>query len=82
MIFIKIFRVYRKIGLIPIKSFHLICIEFCPRETINYKFNFKVCFNLNLLSKEIIILYVICCSPLIELENIKNEIFFLPSYLG
>ena len=25
---------------------------------------------------------VICCFPLIELENIKNEIFFLPSYLG
>ena len=78
----QIFRVYRKIGLIPIKSFHLICIEFCPRETINYKFNLEVCFNHNLLSKEIITLNGICCSPLIELENIKNEIFFPPSYIG
>ena len=78
----QIFRVYRKIGLIPIKSFHLICIEFCPRETINYKFNLEICFNHNLLSKEIITLYGICCSPLIELENIENEIFFPPSYLG
>ena len=78
----NVFRVYRKIGLIPIKSFHLVCIEFCPRKPKTYKFPLEICFNHNSISKEIINLNGICCSPLIELENIKNEIFFPPSYLG
>ena len=42
---INVFRVHNKYGLIPSNSFHLICVEFSPKETTVYRFPLRIIFN-------------------------------------
>ena len=36
------FRVHNKYSLIPANFFHLICLEFSPKDTIVYRFPFHI----------------------------------------
>ena len=77
-----IFRVHNKNGLIPSKSFHLICIEFSPKETTIYRFPLRIMFNHDAENSKTIMLNGLCSDPVIELEGIKSEMYFPPSYIG
>lgn len=78
----NVFRVHPKAGLIPKKSFNLICIEFCPKEPNPYKFPLKMVFNHDNQNMHTILLHGLCVDPLIEIEDTKDEIYFPPSYIG
>ena len=78
----NIFRIHNKYGLIASKSFHLICIEFSPKDTTIYRFPLNIIFNHDSLNKKTIMLNGLCTDPVIEIEGIKNEIYFPPCYVG
>jgi hypothetical protein len=78
----KVFRVFPKSGLIQSKAFNIVCVEFCPREVNIYKFPLKIIFNHDNQNMHTIILHGICVDPIIEIEGIKDEIYFPPSYVG
>ena len=78
----NIFRVYNKYGLISPKSFHLICLEFTPNDTTIYRFPLHIIFNHDSSNTKTIILNGLCTDPVIEIEGIKNEIYFSPCYVG
>jgi hypothetical protein len=78
----NIFRVYPKYGLIHSKSFNLICVEFCPREVNYYKFPLKIVFNHDSQNMHSILLSGLCVDPIIEVEGIREEVYFPPSYVG
>ena len=77
-----IFRIARKYGLIPAKLFNLILIEFCPKETTTYRYPLKITLNNDTSSTKTIILNGFCVDPVIDLEGIKEEIIFPPSFIG
>lgn len=77
-----VFRVHRKYGLIPANEFHLICLEFSPKDTTIYRFPLRIVFNHATQNMKTIILNGLCTDPVITLEGIKNEIYFPPSFLG
>jgi hypothetical protein len=78
----NIFRVYPKWGCISSKSFNLILLEFCPHKIDVFKFQQKIIFNHD--SEEIhnLNLHGLCVDPYVELENITNEIYFPPCFIG
>ena len=78
----NIFRVARKYGLIPANQFHLILIEFCPKETTTYRYPLRITLNHDVSSIKNIILNGFCVDPVIEIEGIKEEIYFPPSFVG
>ena len=78
----NIFRVARKYGLIPANQFHLILIEFCPNETTTYRYPLRITLNHDNSSVKNIILNGFCVDPVIEIEGIKEEIYFPPSFIG
>ena len=77
-----IFRVYCKYGLIPSKSFHLICVEFSPKETTVYRFPLRIIFNHDSQNMKTIMLNGLCTDPVIDIEGVQNEMYFPPSYVG
>ena len=79
---LNIFRVARKYGLIPANQFHLILIEFCPKETTTYRYPLRITLNHDVSSVKNIILNGFCVDPVIEIEGIKEEIYFPPSFIG
>ena len=78
----NIFRVHNKHGLISSKSFHLICLEFSPKDTTVYRFPLHIIFNHDSSNTKIIMLNGLCTDPVIEIEGIKDEIYFAPCYVG
>ena len=78
----QVFRVSRKFGLIPANQFHLILIEFCPKETTIYRYPLRVTLNHDVSNVKNIILNGFCVDPVIEIEGIKDEIYFPPSFIG
>ena len=68
----------RKYGLIPANQFHLILIEFCPKETTTYRYLLRVTLNHDVSNIKNIILNGFCVDPVIKIEGIKEEIYFLP----
>ena len=78
----NIFRVHNKYGLIPANSFHLICLEFSPKETTVYRFPLTIEFNHDVSNTKVIMLNGLCTDPVIEIEGVKNEMFFAPCYIG
>ena len=78
----NIFRVHNKYGLIASKSFHLICLEFSPKDTTVYRFPLQIIFNHDSSNTKTIMLNGLCTDPVIEVEGIKDEIYFAPCYLG
>ena len=78
----NVFRVHRKYGLIPSNSFHLICIEFSPKDTTVYRYPLRIILNHDNLNMKTIILNGLSVDPVIELEGIKNEIYFPPTFVG
>ena len=77
-----IFRVHNKYGLIPANSFHLICLEFSPKDTTVYRFPLHIEFNHDTSNTKVIMLNGLCTDPVIEIEGVKNEIYFAPCYVG
>ena len=77
-----IFRIYKKIGYIPANEFNLICIEFCPKDTTVYRWPLRIIFNHDSSNPKTILVNGLCTDPVIQLEGIKNEIYFPPSYIG
>ena len=77
-----IFRVYSKYGLIPSNSFHLICVEFSPKETTVYRFPLRIIFNHDSQNMKTIMLNGLCTDPVIDIEGLQNEMYFPPSYIG
>ena len=77
-----IFRVYCKYGLIPSKSFHLICVEFSPKEATVYRFPLRIIFNHDTQNMKTIMLNGLCTDPVIDIEGLQNEMYFPPSYVG
>ena len=77
-----IFRAHLKYGLIPSHSFHLICIEFCPKDTTVYRFPLRIIFNHDNQNMKTIMLNGLCTDPVIEIEGISNEMYFPPCYVG
>ena len=78
----NVFRVARKYGLIPANQFHLILIEFCPKETTTYRYPLRITLNHDVSNVKNIILNGFCVNPVIEIEGIKEEIYFPPSFIG
>ena len=78
----NIFRVHNKYGLIPSKSFHLICLEFSPKDTTVYRFPLHIIFNHDVSNTKTIMLNGLCTDPVIEIEGVKDEIYFAPCYVG
>ena len=78
----NVFRVARKYGLIPANQFHLILIGFCPKETTTYRYPLRITLNHDMSSVKNIILNGFCVDPVIEIEGIKEEIYFPPSFIG
>ena len=78
----QVFRVARKYGLIPANQFHLILIEFCPKETTTYRYPLRVILNHDASNVKHIVLNGFCVDPVIEIEGIKEEIYFPPSFAG
>ena len=78
----NVFRVARKYGLIPANQFHLILIEFCPKETTTYRYPLRIILNHDVSSVKNMILNGFCVDPVIEIEGIKEEIYFPPSFIG
>ena len=79
---INVFRVHNKYGLIPSNSFHLICIEFSPKEPTVYRFPLRIIFNHDSQNTKTVILNGLCTDPVIDIEGIKSEMYFAPTYLG
>jgi len=79
---LNIFRVHNKYGLIPANSFHLICLEFSPKDTTVYRFPLHIEFNHDVSNTKVIMLNGLCTDPVIEIEGVKNEIYFAPCYVG
>lgn len=77
-----IFRIHRKNGLIDAKEFHLICVEFCPKDCTVYRFPLRIIFNHDSVNMKTLILNGLCTDPVIEIEGVKNDIYFPPSYIG
>ena len=78
----EIFRIYKQIGCIPANEFNLICIEFCPKDCTVYRWPLRIIFNHDSSNIKTILVNGLCTDPVIELEGIKNEIYFPPSYIG
>ena len=78
----NIFRVHSKYGLISSNSFHLICLEFSPKDTTVYRFPLRIIFNHDSSNTKTIMLNGLCTDPVIEVEGIKDEIYFAPCYVG
>ena len=78
----NIFRVHNKYGLISSKSFHLICLEFSPKDTTVYRFPLHIIFNHDSTNTKTIMLNGLCTDPVIEIEGVKDEIYFAPCYIG
>ena len=77
-----IFRVHCKYGLIPSKSFHLICVEFSPKEATVYRFPLRIIFNHDSQNMKTVMLNGLCTDPVIDIEGLQNEMYFPPSYVG
>jgi hypothetical protein len=77
-----IFRVHNKYGLIPSKSFHLVCVEFSPKDTTVYRFPLRIIFNHDSQNMKTVMINGLCTDPVIEVEGIQNEMYFPPSYVG
>lgn len=78
----NVFRVHRKYGLIPAKDFHLICIEFSPTDACVYRYPLRIVLNHDSLNMKTIILNGLSVDPVLEIEGVKNEIYFPPSFVG
>ena len=78
----NVFRVHNKNGLIPSKSFHLICVEFSPKEPTVYRFPLRIIFNHDSQNTKTVTLNGLCTDPVIDIEGIKSEMYFAPTYLG
>ena len=79
---LNIFRVHNKYGLIPANSFHLICLEFSPKDTTVYRFPLNIEFNHDVSNTKVIMLNGLCTDPVIEIEGVKDELYFSPCYVG
>jgi len=79
---INVFRVHNKHGLIPSNSFHLICVEFSPKETTVYRFPLRIIFNHDSQNTKTIMLNGLCTDPVIDIEGVKSEMYFAPTYVG
>ena len=79
---INVFRVYNKHGLIPSNSFHLICVEFTPKETTVYRFPLRIIFNHDTHDTKTVMLNGLCTDPVIDIEGVRNEMYFAPTYIG
>ena len=79
---LNIFRVHNKYGLIPSNSFHLVCLEFSPKETTVYRFPLSIEFNHDVSNTKVVMLNGLCTDPVIEIEGVKNELYFAPCYIG
>ena len=78
----KVFRMQNKYGLIEGNQFKLILIEFCPKDTLVYRYPLRIMFNHDTSNIKTIILNGLCVDPVIEIQGVKNDIFFPPSFLG
>jgi hypothetical protein len=78
----NVFRIHRKYGLIPANEFHLICLEFCPNEPNVYKYPLRIYMNHDSNNVKTIMLNGLCTNPVIDIEGIKNEIYFPPTSVG
>lgn len=78
----SIFRIYPKNGIVKAKNFNIILVEFCPSEIKSYIFPLKIIFNHDSMNMHTIFLNGYCSDPLIEIEGIKDDLFFPPSFVG
>ncbi len=78
----KVFRMQNKYGLIEGNKFKLILIEFCPKDTLVYRYPLRIIFNHDTSNVKTIILNGLCVDPVIEIQGVKNEIYFPPSFIG
>jgi len=78
----SIFRIYPQNGIVKAKNFNIILVEFCPSETKSYIFPLKIIFNHDSMNMHTIFLNGYCSDPLIEIEEVKDDLFFPPSSLG
>lgn len=79
---LNVFRVTPKCGLIPPKQFHMICVEFNPREIKVYKFPLKIIFNHDNNNMYNFFLRGACLDPEIQIHGNKKDIYFPPSFIG
>jgi len=78
----SVFRIHRKYGLIPANEFHLICLEFCPNEPNVFKVPLRIYMNHDANNVKTIMLNGLCTNPVIDIEGIRNEIYFPPTSVG
>ena len=78
----NIFKIHKSIGCIKANEFNLVCIEFCPKDTNVYRWPLRIIFNHDSSNIHTILFNGLCTDPIIDLEGIKKEIFFPPSYIG
>ena len=77
----KVFRIYPLLGLIPGKSFALVCFEFSPKSANHWSFTSQCVLNYMFTNVQNIHLSGKCFRPQITLGN-KGKLFFPPTYTG
>jgi len=77
----KVFRIYPLLGLIPGKSFALVCFEFSPKSANHWSFTSQCVLNYTYTNVQNIHLSGKCFKPQITLGN-KGKLFFPPTYTG
>jgi hypothetical protein len=77
----KVFRIYPLIGIIPGKSFGLVCFEFYPKSARLWSFTTQCVLNHIFTNVQNIHLSGRCFEPDVTLGN-KGKLFFPPTYTG
>lgn len=77
----KVFRIFPLIGLIPEKSFALVCFEFNPKSANHWSFTSQCVLNYTYTNVQNIHLSGKCFRPEITIAN-KGKLFFPPTYTG
>jgi len=67
-------------GLIPGKSFGLVCFEFNPKSARFYNFNSQFIFNNSSANLQQVQLQGFCYGPSVSFP--QDKLFFPPSYVG
>ena len=77
----KVFRIFPLIGLIPEKSFALVCFEFSPKTAKYWSFTTQCILNYTITNAQNIHLSGKCFKPQLKIAN-KGKLFFPPTYPG
>lgn len=77
----KVFRAYPSVGLIPGKSFGLVCFEFQPKKSQFWNFTTQIVFNHTSSTVKNIHLLGLCFEPKLVIGN-DQKMFFAPTFSG